>query len=242
MFVFLLIGLAIYVPLKLSGALNSIDSIEKLKEIIISGGVYSYAIFFALQFLQTTFLPIPAMVTTIAGTLVFGPYITCIISIVSVILASIFSFFLGRKVGRKLIVWVAGEETTEKWQKKLDKGKFVFFVMMLLPVFPDDILCLLVGATTTMSYKFFIITNLITRPIAIVTTCFFGSGYIIPFSGWGIPVWIGLIIIIGVIFYLSFKYQEKIEGFIYKISHKITKSDTPPNQDISNNQDISDKK
>jgi len=220
---FIAIILAIYLPLKLSGTLDRISCAEELKEFILSGGVYSYLIFFAIQFLQVCLLPIPAFATTVAGALVFGPWIACLISFVSIMLASIFCFFMGRKVGRKLVVWVAGEKDTKKWETKLEKGKYVFFLMMLFPVFPDDILCLVVGATTAISYKFFIITNLITRPIAIVSTCFIGSGYLIPFSGWGIPVWITLVIACAVVFYLSIKFEPQIENFILNLSNKLGK-------------------
>lgn len=222
-FCLLAIILAIYLPLKLSGTLDKISTAEDLKELILSGGVYSYLIFFVIQFLQVCLLPIPAFATTVAGALVFGPWIACLISFISIMLASIFCFFMGRKVGRKLVVWVAGESDTKKWEQKLEKGKYVFFLMMLFPVFPDDILCLVVGATTSISYKFFIITNLITRPIAIVSTCFIGSGYLIPFSGWGIPVWIALILICALVFYLSIKFEPQIEKFILKLSMKLGK-------------------
>lgn len=216
------IFLAIYLPLKLTGTLDKIDSAEKLKEIILQSGGYGYVIFFLIQFVQVSFLPIPAMVTTIAGTLVFGPWIASLISIVAVILASLFSFFLGKKLGRRAVVWIAGEKETKKWEEKLARGKYVFFLMMLFPLFPDDILCLVVGATG-MSYKFFLITNIITRPIGIITTCFLGSGHLIPFSGWGIPVWIVLIIVGAILFYLSFKFQPQIENFVLSLAEKITK-------------------
>ena len=225
---FLSIFLAIYLPLKLSGTLSQIDSPEKLKELILSGGIYSYLIFFAIQFLQVCLLPIPAFVTTVAGSLIFGPWLACLISFIAIMLASILCFFLGRKFGRKLVVWVAGEDDTKKWELKLEKGKYVFFLMMLFPIFPDDILCIIVGATTAISYKFFIITNLITRPIAIVSTCFIGSGYLIPFSGWGIPIWIILIIACAVLFYLSIKFESQIENFILKLSGKMNKNEKLP--------------
>ena len=214
-----LIFLAIFLPLYLTGALKKIRSAEEMQAFIQSGGVWSYLIFFAIQFLQVTFLPIPAAVTTVAGTLVFGPWITCGISFVAVMLASVFSFFLGRRVGKRLVVWVAGEKDYEKWAEKLGKGKFVFFLMMLFPVFPDDILCMVVG-TTNMTWKFFIITNLITRPIGILTTCFLGSG-IIPFEGWWFVLWGFLAVACVVLFVLSYKYQPQIEAFIVKLAKKI---------------------
>ena len=217
------ICLAIYLPLQLTGTLNKIDSAEELKEIILKGGAYSYLIFFVIQFLQVCLVPIPAIITTLAGTMVFGPWITSLISIIAVISASVFSFFLGKKIGRKLVVWVAGEEETKKWEEKINRGKYVFFLMMLFPFFPDDILCLVAGATG-MTYKFFIITNIITRPIGIISTCFLGSGQLIPFSGWGIPVWIVLIILGAILFYLSFKFQPQIENFVLKLAGKMDKN------------------
>ncbi|MBQ4535815.1 MAG: hypothetical protein IJA22_03195, partial [Clostridia bacterium] len=86
--------------------------------------------------------------------------------------------------------------------------------------FPDDILCLVAG-TTAISFRFFIITMLIARPIGILTTSFIGSGTLIPFSGWGIPVWIVLGILMIIAFYLSIKYQDKIENLVTKLGEKM---------------------
>ncbi len=214
------IFLAIYLILKLTGSLNKIDSPESLKEVILSGGSLSYLIFFIIQFLQVTFIPLPAVITTIAGSMVFGPWTTFFLSLSAVLIGSIFAFWLGRKFGRRLIVWIIGEKEAEKWGEKLAKGKYVFFLMMLLPGFPDDILCILAGATP-MSYRFFITTNLITRPIVFASIAFLGGGQIIPFSGWGIPAWIVLVLLSAVAFYFSIKYQQKIEKKIDSVAEKI---------------------
>ena len=218
--VFILLCLAIYLPLQLSGTLAKIDSAEKLQQVILSGGAYSYLIFFIFQFLQTTFLPIPAVVTTLAGTLVFGTWIAFGISLLAVLSGSLFAYFLGKKFGRRLIIWVIGYKSTLKWEEKLAKGKYVFFLMMLFPFFPDDILCIVAGAIN-LNFRFFLITNLITRPIVIACTCFFGSGDIIPFHGWGIIVWIILIVIGIILFYLSWRYEKQIESFVERQGQKL---------------------
>ncbi len=232
-----IICLAIYLPLKLTGALAKINSAESLKEVILSWGAYGYILFFVIQFLQVVFLPIPAAVTTVAGTLVFGVWATFGLSLVAVILASVFSFFLGRKLGRKVVVWIAGEKDTQKWSEKLSKGKYVFFLMMLLPVFPDDILCMLVGATTNMTWKFFLITNLITRPIGIAFTCFLGSG-VIPFTGWWIALWVVLAIACVVLFVLTYKFQPQIEAFILKLAKKFERKKKPTEDEIQQTTDV----
>ena len=235
--ILIVVCLAFYLPLKLTGTLDKIDSSEELIALINSGGMWSYAIFFILQFLQATIFPIPAMVTTIAGALVFGPWIASLISFLAIFFASIFMFYLGRKVGKKLINWIVGEEEAKKWEEKLGKGKFVFFLMMLFPIFPDDILCLVVGATT-ISFRFFLITILIARPIGILTTCFFGSGSLIPFSGWGIPVWIVLIILMAFAFYASIKWQKQIEEFIIKLGYKMGIKSKSNKNNVENNQSL----
>lgn len=220
------ICLAIYLPLKLTGAIEKINSAEKLRDVILSGGAYSYFIYFAIQFLQVTFLPLPAFVTTVPGTWVFGPWIAFGISFLAIMAGTIFAFYLGRKIGKPIINWIVGKNDAEKWNKKLEQGKFVFFLMMLFPCFPDDILCLLVGATN-MRFRFFLITNLISRPIGIACTCFLGSGYLIPFSGWGIPVWIVLVALMAVAFYISWKYQKQIENFVTNLGAKLSRKKEP---------------
>ncbi len=222
--VILIIALIIYLPLKLTGALDKISNAEDLKNIILSFGIYSYAVFFLVQILQTTILPIPAVVTTVAGVLIFGGWKTFILSLIAVMLGSIISFWLGKKLGKRLVVWVAGEKDAKKWEELLSKGKFTFFLMMLFPFFPDDILCIVAGITT-MSYKYFIIVNLITRPIVIAGICFLGSGTLIPFSGWGIAVWVALAIIAIGLIIVSLKYQDKIEKFILRLTKSKEKAE-----------------
>ena len=214
--------LAIYLPLKLTGAIDKINSIEKMRLFVLSGGVYSYILFAALQFLQVTFLPIPAIVTTVAGTLIFGPWIALLISFIAVMLGSLFAFFLGKKIGRRLIIWNIGEEKTAKLEAMVGRGKYVYFLMMLFPFFPDDILCMVVGSVN-MKFSYFLWVNLITRPIVLACTCFFGSGQIIPFSGWGTPVWIVLILLGITAMVLSLKYQPQIENWVTKIGTKISR-------------------
>ena len=220
-FVFILMSLAIFLPLKLSGALNKISNTEDLKQIINNRKFYSYLIFFVVQFLQATFLPIPAIVTTVTGAIIFGPFISFLISFISIMLASILMFLIGKKLGKKFVIWAIGKDDYSKHSKTLSKGKYTFFLMMLFPFFPDDILCLLAGATMNMTYKFFIITNLITRPIGILATCYLASGRLIPFSGWGIPIWIIFAALAITSIILSLKYQDKIESFINKLSKKL---------------------
>ncbi len=210
----------LFFVLKATGVLNQLDSPQDVKELILSGGIWSYLVFMVIQFLQVTFIPIPALITTVAGALVFGPWITYGLSLISVLLGSLFAFWMGKRFGRKLVVWIAGEEDAKKWDEKLSKGRYLFFLMLLFPGFPDDVLCLLVGASP-MTYRFFLTTNLIARPLVFIPIVFLGGGTIIPYSGWGIPVWIGIIILCASLFYLSIRYEDNIEHFLETQSKKM---------------------
>ena len=216
------IVLAVYLPLKLTGTLDKVDSADSLKEIINGFGAWSRVIFAVLQFLQVTFLPLPAMVTTLAGVYLFGPWETTLLSIIAIMLGRLFAFFLGRKIGVPVVKWMIGKEDMEKWADILARGKYTFFLMLVLPFFPDDILCMVAGITS-ITWKFFIIANIVGVTIACFTICFFTSGQIIPFSGWGIPVWIVIGIALVVLFICSFKYKDKIESFVTSLGEKMNK-------------------
>lgn len=202
-----------YTIIKLTGVWEKINSIEKLKAIVESGGVFSFIVFVLLQILQTTVLQIPAIFVTIAGTLVFGRWTAFILSFISVMIGSVIMFWVGRKAGRKFLNWLAGKEEADKWIERMSHGKYLFFLMMLFPMFPDDILCVIAGFTN-MSFGYFFITNLIARSIGIACTVFFGSGSVIPFYGWGLIVWGAILLVVATLFYLSVKYQKKIDEVV----------------------------
>lgn len=220
--IFALVIVIGYLILRLTGVLELFDSAESLKELILSTGIWSRVVYLLVQFLQVTFLPIPAMATTVAGSLIFGPWETVLLSIIAIMLGRIFAFWLGRKFGMPLVKWMVGPEDATKWSETLGKGKYTYFLMLLFPLFPDDILCMIAGITT-MTWKFYLVANAIAVVITSFAMCFFASGELIPFSGWGIPVWIilGVLLIAAIIF--SFKYKDKIEQFVYKLGEKLGK-------------------
>ena len=208
-----------YFILKNTGLLEKFNNLEDIKNFILSGGNFSVFIFVLIQFLQVTIHPLPTFLTTIAGALIFGPLKTFILSFVSIMLGSFFAFWLGRKFGKKILVWIAGKRDAEKWTQKLTNGKYAYFLMMLFPAFPDDILCIAAGVTN-MTLKFFTITNLITRPLGLFCLCYIGSGNLIPYHDWGLIVWGIIIVFVIASFIISIKYQDKIENFINKLTKK----------------------
>jgi uncharacterized membrane protein YdjX (TVP38/TMEM64 family) len=238
--IILVLGL-LFLVLKLTGAWEKINSAEKIKDFILGLGFWGRFVFVLMQFLQVTFIPIPAAITTIAGALVYGPLEAALLSLAGIFLGSLFAFFLGRVFGRKLVEFMVGKKTCQKWMEILSEGKYAFFVMMLLPIFPDDILCLVAGLTD-MSWTFFGVTNLISRPIAIFMTCYLGSGHIIPFHGWGLAVWAVLILITIAVLVLSIVYRNQIENFMKNLFKKKTKNQEKNSQENNKINEVENEK
>ncbi|MBQ8876319.1 MAG: TVP38/TMEM64 family protein [Clostridia bacterium] len=179
-------------------------------------------LYILLQFLQVVVLPIPSIVSTLAGLALFGAVKTLLYSFVGIALGSFFAFWIGRKLGNRAVAWMVGEETLRKWQKKL-KGKDRLFLtlMFLLPLFPDDILCFLAGLST-MGWGYFTFVILLSRALALSTTCF--SVDFIPFTTWwGGLFWVLFAIILIVIFVFIYKNLDKIQQKIDRIKAKIRK-------------------
>ena len=206
----------IFMVLKLTGLWESINSIEKLQSLILSLGIWGRTAFVFLQFLQVTFIPIPSPIVIGAGSLIYGPLQAGILSLAGILLGSAFAFFLGKMFGEKIVSFMVGEESCQKWRKFLSRCKYTFVIMMLLPCFPDDILCLVAGLTD-MSWTFFMTTQFVARPIGVFVVSYFSSGQIIPFEGWGLLAWAVIIVASFTLIFFSAKYSDKIQKFLERI-------------------------
>lgn len=205
-----------------SGIFNEIDSTEELIAIINGFGMSGKLIFILIQFLQVTFIPIPSTIVTATGAALYSPWEALLLSSIGLWLGSFLAFFLGRTFGVKLVKWVIGEEMLIKYNgfvKGKDKAMLIY--MFIFPIFPDDMLCMLAGLTT-MSYTGFAVIQLISRPLNVACTVFvFDYLKSIPFSGWGIAVWLAILIFFVLVFIVMWKYSEKLEHKLLKLISKI---------------------
>lgn len=205
--VFLMAG---YALLDILGFFTRFSSPELIKNFILSTGMWGMVVYLGIQLLQVMILPLPSWIFYAIGTQIFGPTIAFLLSTLGVTIGSVLSFLLGRIFGKKLVYWISGKEDAEKYRSLLERGKFFFIIMLILPFFPDDILCLVAGITS-MSFRFFMISILTIRPIVIAVYCYVGE--LIPLKGWGLWVWLAIFVVLGVAFVLTTIYRERIEKF-----------------------------
>ncbi len=194
---------------------------EALQEYINQTGVWAPIIFIIISFLQVTIIPIPGSITILAGSYLFGFIESFIYSLIGMFLGGLFAFFLGRILGKKFVYWVAGDkQKVEDYLTKM-KGKetVILFFMFLFPFFPDDLLCMIAGITS-ISWKTYIIMQIITRITSIGATLIFLSGELIPYHDWGIPVIIAISILGIIAFIYSYKYADQIQDWFTNLFTK----------------------
>ncbi len=210
----ILVAVVAYALLK-TGFAEVMRDGEKLKEYLERAGGWMTALFILIQFLQVVLLPIPSTVTVVAGTALFGPLRGSLYSLTGILIGSVVAFLIGRYAGVRVVAWLVGDETLEKWLKKIKgKDKLLLTAMFLLPVFPDDVLCFVAGISS-MSLLYFVIVILISRILAIFTTSY--SITLIPFdTWWGLLIWGVLIVLVVVLFVVLYKKSDAILGWFEK--------------------------
>ena len=221
-YVFLLLCLIFIFVFQQTGFFKVVNSPEKLQEYLEKAGIWMPIFYIVLQYLQVVLLPIPSLVSTLAGIALFGPFKTMIYSLLGILLGSFTAFYIGRKLGNKAVVWMVGEETLSKWQKKL-KGKDNLFltIMFILPLFPDDILCFIAGLSS-MSTRYFIVMIFIARLLGIAGTCY--SIDLIPFNTWwGLLIWGMFFVGIIIIFFIVYIKMDVIQAWLKNKKRKRSK-------------------
>ncbi len=219
---------------KQSGILEEFLSAQDGKELsnILKNkfGNYVYIAVIVIEFLQVTFVPIPSSLVTGAAYYICGqnPLLAIIFSCIGLWIGSLFAFFLGRTFGVKLVKWIAGEKMLLKYNDLIKgKDKIMLIYMFVLPIFPDDILCLIAGLTT-MSYAGFTLVQIISRPLNVASTILllhFGTEMtsIIPINKvWGICVWAVIAAVFIALFIFVWRKADKIEEWMYRLISKIT--------------------
>lgn len=221
-YIFLFFSLVFLYILQKTGFFAVIKDEKSFQEYLQKTGVWMPLLYILFQFLQVVILPVPSIVSTIAGIALFGAFKTLVYSFIGIVIGSFAAFLVGRKLGNKAVLWIVGEDALKKWKRKL-KGKDNLFlsVMFLLPFFPDDVLCFLAGLSS-MSWWYFTWIILFSRALGIAATCF--SVDFIPFNTWwGIVIWCIFALILTAVFVIVYKNMEKIQQKIDISKGKIRK-------------------
>lgn len=200
--------IAIYMLGKNHNIFDIYNNVEYLQEYILSHGKNAPLVFGIIQFLQVVISPIPGNITTVVGGALFGFWTSFTISSIAIVLGSIAAFGLARAFGRPLVEMIAGKEVTSKYFDTITKNKKILFALIiLLPFFPDDIICFVAGISG-MTWGFFMLCMLIARPPGLLISALVGS------FGFEFPIWVwGALIFLILALFFSYK---KVSSYLDK--------------------------
>lgn len=203
-----------------------LDDIDKLREIVNDNwlGVF---IFILILIFQVIFLPAGTLAFSGTAVVLFGesPLKAWLICWTGLAIGSYIMFFLARFLGMRVMKWIVGEQKAEKYANFLAKGKFILPMLLLVPIFPDDIICAAAGLSS-VNWLYFMVVITLTRGIDNFCTVFIGSEMLKTTTG---IILLGIFVVAMLIAaYFLTKHQEKIENWLVdKFSSKKNKTAIP---------------
>jgi len=135
----------------------------KLKGVLTSFGGYSPLLFIFLQILQVIVAPIPGEAIEFLGGYLFGLKAGLLYSMIGVVLGSWLAFSLARIFEKRVVEKFVSPELRKKFDYLIGhEGVMLSFILFLIPGFPKDTLCYILGLTP-MSLGIFLTISTIGR-------------------------------------------------------------------------------
>src|SRR5262250_48940 len=134
---------------------------RRLARFLTSFGPYSAALFMLLQALQVVISPIPGELTGVVGGYVYGVGFGFLFSTVGLTLGSWVAFELASIFGRPLVEKFVAKSALEKFHfLTTNAGTVISFLLFLIPGFPKDYLCYILGLTRMNLITFLVVSTL----------------------------------------------------------------------------------
>lgn len=186
----------------------------KLKDFLSSLGPLSFVGFIFLQTLQVVAAPVPGEVTGFLGGFLYGPSLGIFLSTIGLTLGSWIAFSLSRIFGRPFVDKFISKATLDKYDYLLHhKGAFLVFLLFLIPGFPKDFLCYILGLGRLSTREFLVIST--TGRFAGTVLLTLGGTYIRNHQYYSFSILLGVAI---VVVFLSMVYKDKLER-IFRLWH-----------------------
>lgn len=143
---------------------------EKLEMLIQSFGILAPIFFLLLQIIQVIIPIIPGGISCGIGIILFGPFWGFVLNYTGSMIGAIIAFIMVKKYGHDFVLKFTDQKTYDKYIGWLDRGnKFdkFFTLAILMPGFPDDLLCMIAGLTS-MSLKKYVWIIATCKPLALI--------------------------------------------------------------------------
>jgi uncharacterized membrane protein YdjX (TVP38/TMEM64 family) len=193
---------------------NLFQDRHQLKVILRSYGPYSPLAFILLQIIQVVIAPIPGEAIEFLGGYVFGVWAGMLYSMIGLILGSGLAFGIAKIFEKQAIERFVSPALRKKFDYLIGhEGVILSFLLFLIPGFPKDTLCYILGLTPMHLGIFLIISTIGRVPGTLMSTLqgakAFDQQYI---------TLLILLVISALIILIFYIYHEKIHQWIKKMS------------------------
>ena len=134
---------------------------ERFATFLSSLGPYSSAVFVLLQALQVVVSPIPGELTGVVGGYLYGKTYGFLLSTLGLTLGSWVAFELSSILGRPFVEKLVKKDLLDKFHfLTTNTGATFCFLFFLIPGFPKDILCYILGLSWMRLSTFLILSTI----------------------------------------------------------------------------------
>ena len=186
---------------------------QQLKKVISSFGPYAPLAYILLQILQVVIAPVPGGAVEFLGGYLFGVKAGFVYSMIGLILGSWFAFSLARIFEKIAVEKFVSEQTRKKFDYLVEhEGAILSFILFLVPGFPKDALCYILGLTP-MHFGIFLIISTVGRiPGTLMAILQGAKAFEHEYYTFGMLLGVSALVIL--VFYI---YHEEIHNLIKKL-------------------------
>ena len=183
---------------------------HQLKVVLRSYGPYSPLVFILLQVIQVVVAPIPGGPIEFLGGYVFGVWAGMLYSTIGLILGSWIAFTIARIFEKRAVEKFVSPELRKRFDYLIGhEGVILSFLLFLIPGFPKDALCYILGLTPMHLGIFLIISTIGRIPGTLMAILQGAKIYQHQYKTFLILLGISALLIL--VFYI---YHENIHGWI----------------------------
>ena len=193
---------------------------HQLKKVISSYGPYSPLAYILLQIMQVVIAPIPGGAIEFLGGYLFGVKAGFVYSMIGLILGSWLAFSLARIFEKMAVEKFVSEQTRKKFDYLVEhEGVILSFILFLLPGFPKDALCYILGLTPMHLGIFLVISTIGRIPGTLMAILQGAKAFEHEYNTFGMLL--GGSALVLLVFYI---YHDEIHNLIKKLKGEKEKS------------------
>jgi uncharacterized membrane protein YdjX (TVP38/TMEM64 family) len=186
---------------------------QEFKKTISSFGAYAPLAYILLQILQVVIAPIPGGAIEFLGGVLFGVKAGFIYSMIGLLIGSWIAFNLARIFEKIAVEKFVSEQTRKKFDYLVEhEGVILSFILFLLPGFPKDALCYILGLTPMHLGIFLIISTIGRIPGTLIATLQGAKAFDHQYYTFGILLGASALVIL--VFYI---YHGEIHNLVKKL-------------------------